>query len=103
MTTTIRSLTERRMAMKINPNAPAHPLERDARGYLCTESDLERYYGMGALNGMNILTVIASQQLAALVGSVHEDQAITEQYSQDLAKEAVMLSKALINELNNEQ
>jgi hypothetical protein len=52
---------------------------------------------------MNILTVIASQQLAALVGSVHEDQAITEQYSQDLAKEAVMLAKALINELNSEQ
>jgi hypothetical protein len=80
--------------MKIDPNAPAYPTDQDYHSGVL----LNKLYP-----GANILTVIASQQLAALVGSVHEDQAITEQYSQDLAKEAVMLSKALINELNSTQ
>lgn len=89
--------------MKINPNAPAHPLGLSPNGTSYTESDFDYINGAGMLAGMSILTVIASQQLAALTGSVHEHQAITEEYSKVLAKEAVMLSKALINELNNEQ
>ena len=70
--------------MKIDPNTPAYPADP-------------------IYQGMTIPTAVASQQLAALVGSIHEDQAITEQYSQDLAKEAVMLAKALIEQLNSEQ
>jgi len=84
--------------MKIDPNAPAFSTENDK-----ADSMGQRIKTPESRKGLNILTVIASQQLAALVGTMRESTVITEDLATHIAKEAVILSKALITELNNEQ
>lgn len=64
------------------------------------------YYPTDAKNcykGADLLTVIASQQMAALSGTLRESTNITPELAAHIAKESVILAKALINELNSEQ